>query len=88
MQFGRFHGVALLVLGTFLLLVQAFVIFEGRVVTRPTNLAERSSPSPAGPVPSRTIDYLPGAVGIGLVALGGFVLMLGQKKILEQFRER
>jgi hypothetical protein len=89
MQFGKFHGIALLALGILLLFVQAYVIFEGRTDLGRVNPPDQATQTePGAATTSNAIDYLPGAMGIGLVALGGFVLMLGQRQRPEQVERR
>lgn len=89
MQFGRFHGIALLALGGLMLLVQIFVIFSGSSKeTRP--LPEQTSTSEGKPVEQkpRTIDYLPGVLGVVLVGLGGYTLVLRQKNATDRAEEQ
>jgi predicted amino acid dehydrogenase len=88
MQFGKFHGVALIALGVLLLMVQVYVIFAGRANVEPLNPSDRITQTEPGAATLHVIDYLPGAAGVGLVALGGFVLMLGQKKLLDEVQNR
>src|SRR6516162_3916853 len=68
MQFGRFHGIALIVLGGLLLLAQTFVIFAGSTKTeRPK--AEETSETESKPPTSftRGFNYLPGVLGVAMV---------------------
>ena len=89
MQFGKFHGIALLTLGALLLLVQVYVIFAGRANVEPLNPSDRITQTEPGTAATlHLIDYLPGAMGVGLLALGGFVLVLGQKKLLDEVQDR
>ena len=74
MQFGRFHGIALLALGALLLLVQTVVIFNDKALPREN---APSSPPPAkqpshAPLPG--VEYLSGVLGIILAGAGVYVL--------------
>ena len=75
MQFGRFHGIALLALDALLLLVQTVVIFTAK---SPAAEIADSSQQPAAVQPNRgwlpPLDYLPGVLGIVLAGAGAFVL--------------
>ena len=85
MRFGRFHAVALLTLGLLLLMLQAYVLFETRAnvaSSSPADQATRTGPDTPF-ARAHGIDYLPGLVGLGLVAAGGYVLVQRQKKLLE-----
>jgi len=81
MQFGRFHGIALLALGTVLLLVQIVVIFNDEAPPRETT---PSSQPPAAAEPSRAplpgVEYLSGALGILLAGAGAYVLGQASRK--------
>lgn len=82
MQFGRFHAAALLILGLLLLMVQVYVVFEARSnVTRtsPPDQTTQTGPDTPFARPHR-IDYLPGVLGLGLVAFGGYVMVQGKKR--------
>jgi hypothetical protein len=60
MQFGRFHGIALLALGAILLLVQVFVTFNEKALPQKRRA---SSPKPAEGRPRGTLpglEYCPG----------------------------
>src|SRR5215475_2438288 len=81
MQFGRFHGIGLLVLGAMLLLVQTMLIFREKAP--PT---ERTAPSdqpaaarPTG-MPMHGLEYLSGVVGVILAGAGGYVLARASRK--------
>jgi len=85
MQFRRFHAAAFLALGALLLLVQVYVVFAARA-----NVARTSPPDQevqTGPVtafvPLQLVDYVPGVLGLALVAFGGYVMVQGQKQRLE-----
>jgi hypothetical protein len=80
MQFGRFHGVALLALGALLLCVQAVVIF--RATTPPQETAPPTQQAPAT-APGRAFpafDYLSGVLGIVLASAGAYVLARASHK--------
>jgi len=92
MQFGRFHGIALLALGAILLFVQVFVTFnEKSPPTEPTPSSQR----PAEAQPRSTLpglEYLSGVLGIVLAGAGGYVLAQAshkgaQKRLEEEHRE-
>jgi hypothetical protein len=86
MQFGKFHAVAFLMLGVLLLLVQVYVVFEGRAnvaQTSPPDQTTETGPQTVFTRPNR-IDYLPGALGFALVAFGGYVMLQGRKKRLAE----
>jgi hypothetical protein len=81
MQFGRFHGIALLALGTLLLLVQTVVIFKEK---SPAAETTASSQQPQAAEPSGrslpALDYLSGVLGIVLASAGAYVLAQGSRK--------
>lgn len=71
MQFGRFHGIALLTLGVLLLFAQAYVVFWGHgSEAKPQREADQAQ-RPANR-PENAFEYLPGALGVVLVGLGGY----------------
>jgi hypothetical protein len=91
MQFGRFHGIALLALGAILLLVQVFVTLNEK---SPPTETTASSPKPAeararGTLPG--FEYLSGMLGIVLAGAGAYVLARashkGAQKRLEEERQ-
>jgi hypothetical protein len=87
MQFGKFHGCVLLALGALLLLLQTFVILDSRTASSTKTLAsERRAESESRPAIAqlRVLEYLPGAVGIAVVAIGAAVLVQLQRKSLQQ----
>lgn len=89
MQFGRFHGIALLALGALLLLVQIVVIFNDKA---PPREATPSSQPPAADERSRAplpgVEYLSGALGILLAGAGAYVLaQASQKGVLKRMEE-
>ena len=68
MQFGRFHGIALLALGALLLLLQTFVSFRQKAP--PGDGAPSAQQAPVSP----GWDYLPGVLGIVLAGAGAYAL--------------
>ncbi len=90
MQFGRFHGVILLLLGGLLLFVQVILTLEGldRSATqpRPTDQSAQAE-SKNGYAPLHRVEYVPGIVGVGLAALGTILLVKRQKEILDRFSQ-
>jgi hypothetical protein len=92
MQFGRFHGIALLALGALLLIVQTVVIFKEK---SPGAETTASSQQPAAAQPSArslpALDYLSGVLGIALAGAGAYVLAqasrMGAQKRLEEERQ-
>lgn len=88
MQFERFHGVLLVLLGGLLLLVQGFLTFQGldRSATRPQPTDQSAQvESRSGYRPLHPVEYIPGLAGAGLVVLGTMILARRQKEILDQF---
>lgn len=87
MQFGRFHALAFLTFGGLLLLLQALILFEGRSATATrTSASEHRAETAARPaVPQLgALEYMPGVVGILVVAVGATILVHVQKQILEE----
>jgi hypothetical protein len=92
MQFGRFHGIALLTLGVLLLFVQTLVIFKEK---SPATETTASSPQPAAAQPRGrslpALDYLSGVLGVVLAGAGAYVLAQasrkGAQKMLEEERQ-
>jgi hypothetical protein len=81
MQFGRFHGIALLALGALLLLVQIVVIF--RATAPPGEAApsaQQARVTPPGRAALPAWDYLSGVLGIVLAGGGAFVLARASHK--------
>jgi hypothetical protein len=73
MQFGRFHGIALLALGALLLVVETVVIF--RATEPPREAAASAQPAtPAGRAALPGWGYLPGVLGIVLAGAGAYAL--------------
>src|SRR5215472_9692612 len=81
MQFGRFHGIALLALGALLLFVQSVVIFKG--TAPPGEAASSAQQAPVTP-PGRPAlpawDYLSGVLGIVLASAGAYALARASHK--------
>ena len=78
MQFGRFHGIALLTLGAILLFVQAVVSFEDRSASAAKagalqQRAETDGQPAAGRF--RELAFLPGIIGIVLAGAGWYALV-------------
>lgn len=75
MQFGRFHAIALLALGVLLLCAQAYVVFSGHgsePKARPEQPEQSQQPASR---PENAFEYLPGALGVVLVGLGGYTFV-------------
>jgi len=88
MQFGRLHGFALIVLGGLLLLAQTFVIFAGSTKTERPKPEETSQTASKPPTSfTRGFNYLPGVLGVAMVGLGGYALVLRQRKIIKEADE-
>jgi hypothetical protein len=91
-QFGRFHGIALLALGALLLVVQMVVIFNEKA---PPTETTASSQQPPATQPSRAplpgLEYLSGVLGVVLAGAGAYVLAQasrkGAQKSLEEERQ-
>jgi hypothetical protein len=93
MQFGRFHGIALLALGALLLLVQTVMVFKEK---SPAAETTASSQQPATAQPNGrslpALDYLSGVLGLVLAGAGAYVLAQAshkgaQKRLEEERRE-
>ena len=88
MQFGRFHGIALLALGALLLVVQTVVIFNAKA---PSSETTASSEQPPATQPSRAplpgFNYLSGVLGIVLAGAGAYVLVQASHKSARKRRE-
>jgi len=81
MQFGRFHGIALLALGALLLLVQTVVIFNEKAPPRETTALSQQPPatqSSRAPLPG--VEYLSGLLGIVLAGAGAYALAQASRK--------
>ena len=88
MQFGRLHGVILVLLGGLLLLVQVFLTFQGlvRSATRPQPTDQSAQAEfRAGYRTLHPMEYIPGLVGAGLAIFGTVMIVRRQKEILDQF---
>jgi len=73
MRFGRFHGIALLVLGVLLLFAQAYVVLWGHsneAARSPEQTEQSERPLDRE---GRAFEYLPGVLGVMLVGLGGYL---------------
>jgi hypothetical protein len=68
MQFGRLHGIALLLLAMLLLLTQAWIAMGGHVISPPPNAPQQSQQK-------SFTDYIPGIAGVVCLALGGYTLI-------------
>jgi hypothetical protein len=78
MQFGRFHGIALLTLGAILLFVQAVVIFEDRSASAAKAAAlQQRAETDAQPTEGQLsgLAFLPGIIGIILAGAGCYALV-------------
>lgn len=91
MQFGRFHGIALLALGALLLLVQTFVIFKEKSPAAETTAPSQQPPTQPSGRSLPALDYLSGVLGIVLAGAGAYVLAQashkGSQKRLEEERQ-
>ena len=71
MQFGRLHGIALLLLALLLLLAQAWI-----------SLSRKPGPTQGDSVPQSQhlpwSSYIPGILGVGCLGLGGFTLIVNR----------
>lgn len=86
MQFGRFHGIALLTLGLLLLVVQTYVFF-GREVSQGAAPAIQGNPEQTAPdnLNPRMFEYVPGIAGLVFAGAGVFVIVQRQRQILKNF---
>ena len=85
MQFGRFHGIALLTLGVLLLAVQTVVIFrEPTKATAPSEQPAQAQPTEA---PFHGLEYLSGVIGIVLTGAGALVLAQASRKGRQEYLE-
>ena len=75
MQFGRLHGIALLVFGVFLLLAQAWISLSATSSVPPAS----QSAAPQASNRESIIHLLPGILGIICLA-GGFVFYLRERE--------
>ncbi|HET8965496.1 MAG TPA: hypothetical protein VFN20_04735 [Candidatus Acidoferrum sp.] len=83
MQFGRFHGIALLALGAILLFIQVVVSFEDRSASSAKAAASQQRAETDGQPADgrlRELSFLPGIIGIALAGAGWFVLVRAQRK--------
>src|SRR5215831_20653417 len=81
MQFGRFHGIALLALGALLLLVQTVMIFkEAAPPGTAASSAQQAPVTPPGRAALPAWDYLSGVLGIVLASTGAYVLARASHK--------
>jgi hypothetical protein len=84
MQFGRFHGIALLALGAILLLVQAVVSFEDRSASAATAAAsQQRAETERRPADGRLrgLVFLPGIIGLALAGSGIYALVQVQRRL-------
>ena len=77
MQFGRFHGIAFLVLGFLLLVLQAWLFFFTGPSLSPT--AAPQEPSIHVTV-TKKLNYLPAVVGIAALITGGALYLSNRQK--------
>jgi|KBSMisStaDraftv2_1062788.scaffolds.fasta_scaffold14513_2 hypothetical protein len=78
MQFGRFHGIALLTLGVILIMVQAVVSFEDRSASAAKAAAMQQRAETDGQPAERRLHqlaFLPGIIGIALAGAGWYALV-------------
>src|SRR5262249_55882238 len=81
MQFGRFHGIALLALGALLLMVQTVVIFKETAPTgEAASSAQQAPVTPPGRAALPAWDYVTGVLGIVLASAGGYALARASHK--------
>ena len=84
MQFGRFHGIALLALGAILLLVQAVVSFEDRSASAAKAAAsQQRAETERRPADGRLrgLVFLPGIIGLALAGSGIYALVQVQRRL-------
>jgi len=85
MQFGRFHGIALLALGAILLFVQAMVSFTDRSASAAKAAASQQRAETEGRPPEgrlRGLVFLPGIIGLALAGSGIYALVQVQRRLL------
>jgi len=87
MQFGRFHGIALLMLGVLLLAVQTVVIFRAPADTKATSQQPATAPAQPAETPFHGAEYLSGVIGIVLAAAGALVLAQASRKAKQEYPE-
>jgi hypothetical protein len=88
MQFGKFHGIALLALGSLLVLMQVFMAFQGldRSASRPQPTDQSlQAESRHNYRALGAFEYVPAAAGTVLIGLGLWVIVRRQKEILDHF---
>ena len=91
MQFGKFHGIALLALGGLLLLMQVFMIFQGldRNASRPQPTDQSLQAESRHNYRSLgAFEYVPAAAGAALIGLGMWIIVRRQKEILHHFPDQ
>ncbi|HSC46359.1 MAG TPA: hypothetical protein VLC94_11020 [Candidatus Acidoferrum sp.] len=76
MQFGRFHGIALLTLGALLMCAQGLLVFWGHGSEPKAQPQPEQAQRPANR-PENAFEYLPGVLGIVLLGLGGYTIARG-----------
>jgi hypothetical protein len=92
MQFGRFHGIALLALGTLLLLVQTVMVFKQKSPAAETTASSQPATAQPNGRSLPALDYLSGVLGVVLAGAGAYVLAQAshkgaQKRLEEERRE-
>jgi hypothetical protein len=91
MQFGRFHALAFLTFGGLLLLLQGLILFEGRSATvTKTTASEHRAETTARPAVAQLgiLEYMPGVIGIIVVAVGATILVTVQRQVLEESEKK
>ena len=91
MQFGRLHGVILVLLGGLLLLVQVFLTFQGLVRSanrpQPTDQSAQAE-SRTGYRELHPMEYIPALAGVGLAIFGTIIIVRRQKEVLDEFSKQ
>lgn len=89
MQFGKFHGIALLALGAILLFTQTLLIFREKApppeVTAPSQQPAAAEPNGA---PMHGLEYLSGVMGVALLGAGAYLLARSSHKTALQQAEQ
>jgi len=75
MQFGKFHGIAFLIFGFLLLVLQAWLIFSPGPVL-PPNAAPQTPPVHV----TQKVNYLPAMVGIASLITGSAIYLSNRQK--------
>jgi len=87
MQFGRFHGIALLMLGVLLLAVQTVVIFRAPADTKAPSQQPATAPAQPAETPFHGAQYFTGVIGTVLAGAGALVLAQASRKGKQEYLE-